>query len=263
MHENLLGTGTGTGTLKEKFHAEHRRISPVFILPGFQNQGIGQIVIRKIFDQYKDTITWQLDTIQQEAGNCHLYEKIGFVYMGKTKKINDVMTLIQYEKSNVIIQKFKDEDAERISHILGRNFIEVNSKDYGIKAMTYLAKRYNADWIRQIASYAHMYTFLWERQIVAVGSISGYWDSLTESIILTVFVIPELHGMGIGRNIIQTLEKDEYALRAERIEIPASITATEFYIKLGYDYKNGVKEIDEEQHYRLEKFKEISNKKNR
>ena len=108
-----------------------------------------------------------------------------------------------------------------------------------------------------------MYTFLWERQIVAVGSISGYWDSLTESIILTVFVIPELHGMGIGRNIIQTLEKDEYALRAERIEIPASITATEFYIKLGYDYKNGVKEIDEEQHYRLEKFKESSNKKNR
>ena len=30
----------------------------------------------------------------------------------------------------------------------------------------------------------------------------------------------------------------------------------EFYRKFGYDYKNGVKELDEEHHYRLEKFKE-------
>ena len=43
---------------------------------------------------------------------------------------------------------------------------------------------------------------------------------------------------------------------ASRIEIPASITATEFYRKVGYDYKNGVKELDNEHHYRLEKFKE-------
>lgn len=28
--------------------------------------------------------------------------------------------------------------------------------------------------------------------------------------------------------------------------------------KFGYDYKNGVKKLDEEQLYRLEKFKEVS-----
>ena len=58
------------------------------------------------------------------------------------------------------------------------------------------------------------------------------------------------------RKIINTLEQDEFYVRATRIEIPASITATEFYRKFGYDYKNGVKELDEEHHYRLEKFKE-------
>lgn len=46
-------------------------------------------------------------------------------------------------------------------------------------------------------------------------------------------------------------------LRANRIEIPASITAIEFYKKQGYDYKNGVKELDDEGHYRLEKFKAL------
>ena len=72
---------------------------------------------------------------------------------------------------------------------------------------------------------------------------------------LTIFVLPEFHGQGIGSYI---LESDELFLRAERIEIPASITAVEFYRKKGYEYKNGIKELDDEQHYRLEKFRKIS-----
>lgn len=42
---------------------------------------------------------------------------------------------------------------------------------------------------------------------------------------------------------------------AKRIEIPASITALSFYQKLGYDFKNGVDQVDEEGLYRLEKFR--------
>ena len=53
----------------------------------------------------------------------------------------------------------------------------------------------------------------------------------------------------------ETLEKDEYALRAKRIEIPASITGLEFYKKLGYDYKDNVTVPDEEGLYRLEKYR--------
>lgn len=43
-------------------------------------------------------------------------------------------------------------------------------------------------------------------------------------------------------------------MRADRIEIPASITAVGFYKKQEYDYKNGINELDEEDHYRQEKF---------
>ena len=73
---------------------------------------------------------------------------------------------------------------------------------------------------------------------------------------LTVFVLPEFHGKGIGRTIIRTLEQDELFIRAERVEIPASITAVDFYREFGYEFKNGVKELDNEGHYRLEKFKQ-------
>lgn len=51
------------------------------------------------------------------------------------------------------------------------------------------------------------------------------------------------------------LSQDEYFLRAKRVEVPASITAVDFYRKLGYHYKNGIDRPDEERLYRLEKFK--------
>lgn len=83
-----------------------------------------------------------------------------------------------------------------------------------------------------------------------------FQGSETESILLTIFVLPEFHGKGIGRTIIRTLEQDDLFIRAERVEIPASITAVDFYQKFGYGFKNNVKQLDEEGRFRLEKFKQ-------
>ena len=63
--------------------------------------------------------------------------------------------------------------------------------------------------------------------------------------------------ISVGRAIVETLEKDEFFVRAKRIEIPASITGVPFYLKMGYDYKNGITTPDEEHLIRLEKHKEI------
>ena len=62
-------------------------------------------------------------------------------------------------------------------------------------------------------------------------------------------------GQGFGKKLIETLEKDEYFLRAQRIEIPASLTAVDFYRKMGYDYKNGNAEPEDGLMYRLEKYR--------
>ena len=233
-------------------------ISPLFIIPSFQGNGIAQRVIHQVFSLYPETFTWKLDTIKQETGNCHLYEKCGFVRVGEAQVINEQMTLVEYEKSCVTARRFKETDAENVSRLVRRNMIEVNSKDYGLEATRKLAEEYNTDKILQTAGYAHMYVFEWKEQIVGVGAISSFWGSETESILLTIFVLPELHGKGIGGIIIDTLEKDELFARANRIEIPSSITAVEFYKKFGYDYKNGVRELDGEGHIRLEKFKEVT-----
>ena len=71
-------------------------ISPLFVLPKYQNRGIGYATIMKAFEMYPEVTTWKLDTILQEPGNCHLYEKCGFVRAGEEHVINDAMTLIDY-----------------------------------------------------------------------------------------------------------------------------------------------------------------------
>lgn len=38
----------------------------------------------------------------QEEGLCYLYEKLGYKRTGETKKINDNITIVFYEKSHSI-----------------------------------------------------------------------------------------------------------------------------------------------------------------
>ena len=100
-----------------------------------------------------------------------------------------------------------------------------------------------------------MYVICDGEKIVGTGTIAPYWGSETESILLTIFILPDWQGRGLGRLLIETLEQDEYAKRAGRIEIPASLTAVNFYRHLGYDYKNGVTEPENGLLYRLEKYR--------
>lgn len=83
--------------IDEKIQGKNKRISPVFILPEFQGKGIAQKAIRLCEEIHGDG-NWELDTILQEPKNCHLYEKMGYVRTGKTKAINERLTLVFYEK---------------------------------------------------------------------------------------------------------------------------------------------------------------------
>lgn len=97
---NYVGARVGAICVrtKEGEDASTYYISPIFVLPKYQNMGIGFIVIRKIFEAYSNAKKWKLDTILQEKGNCHLYEKCGFVRVGDEHVVNDRMTLIDYER---------------------------------------------------------------------------------------------------------------------------------------------------------------------
>jgi GNAT superfamily N-acetyltransferase len=73
-------------------------ISPMFILPTYQEKGIAQKAIILIEEMFPQATSWELATILEEARNCYLYEKMGYNQTGDSKKINDKTTLIFYKK---------------------------------------------------------------------------------------------------------------------------------------------------------------------
>jgi GNAT superfamily N-acetyltransferase len=73
-------------------------ISPMFILPEYQGQGIGQKAILLVEEMFPQVISWELATILEEKRNCYLYEKMGYTQTGLRKKINDNTTLVYYYK---------------------------------------------------------------------------------------------------------------------------------------------------------------------
>ena len=153
------------------------------------------------------------------------------------------------------IRRFKENDAEKVSQMIIRTERITNSKDYSEEWINALEKRVQPSLILERAGWTHFYVVEEKDTIIGCGSIGPYWGSETESSLFNIFVLPEYQGKGIGRKIVETLELDEYFIRANRIEVAASITAVNFYRKLGYDYKNGDDRPDEEQNYRLEKFR--------
>lgn len=85
----------------KKETGKNKRISPVFILPEFQGQGIAQKAIR-LCEEMHGKENWELDTILQEPKNCYLYEKMGYRQTGKTEVINERLTLVFLSKSNML-----------------------------------------------------------------------------------------------------------------------------------------------------------------
>lgn len=76
---------------------EPKRISPIFILPEYRNRKYAQSAMIKA-EEIHGNGNWELDTILQEPGNCHLYEKMGYRQTGKTEVINERLTLVFYKK---------------------------------------------------------------------------------------------------------------------------------------------------------------------
>ena len=74
-----------------------KRISPIFIMKEFRGKGYAQQAIQ-LAEEIHGSFGWELDTILQEKGNCHLYEKLGYKQTGETKIVNERMTLVFYHK---------------------------------------------------------------------------------------------------------------------------------------------------------------------
>ena len=156
----------------------------------------------------------------------------------------------------MIIERIKESDIPELRKMIQFTCEECFKLYYPQTIIQKTIKALDEEGLKTRASWTHFYVAKEEGRIVGCGAIGPYWGSETESSLFTIFVDPAMQGKGIGKKIIQTLEQDEYFIRAKRIEIPASLFALPFYIKMGYKHKNG-ELIFEDDHIKLEKFNDL------
>ena len=94
----FLEEGIPVGAVRIIVRGDICKVSALAVLPEYQNRGIAQAALKEIERLHSDCKCWILDTILQEKGNCHLYEKLGYVKIGESQAINNYLTLINYKK---------------------------------------------------------------------------------------------------------------------------------------------------------------------
>ena len=142
--------------------------------------------------------------------------------------------------NTVEIIEYEDRYAEEISKIIIQNLLEVNSKDYGIEFVQNFSKEFTPEEIRKVLpKRTKAFVALENHKVVGTASIDKSWyNDNGEYWILSVFVDTAHHKQGIGKMLINEIEKFALTIPAKKLVIPASITGCEFYHKLGYEYAN-------------------------
>ncbi len=151
------------------------------------------------------------------------------------------------------IRRFKESDAGAVSRLTRRTLRISNSKDYPPKIIEALYERTTPGWVTDLSRRTHFYVVEEDGDVIGCGAVGKDAERDGVCALLNVFVLPEHQGRGVGRLIVETLEADDICCGAEKIEVASSITGLGLYRKLGYEFRNGAEELDEELLYRLEK----------
>jgi GNAT superfamily N-acetyltransferase len=92
FHDQIIG-----GVAVQKRADNEYRISPMYLSPSYQNEGLGTQIVNSIISFYPDARLWSLSTPKPSLRNGHFYEKFGFIPVGE-HYINERLTLTHYQK---------------------------------------------------------------------------------------------------------------------------------------------------------------------
>jgi len=125
------------------------------------------------------------------------------------------------------IRKFRKEDARNVSDLIRKCLREVNSKDYSKKVIDFMTSHFSHKTIIANSEKRQIFVAVEKEKIIGTASIH-------DDVILTVFVNPKIQGEGIGKKLMAKVENEAKKNGFKSVKLPSSITAIDFYKKLGY-----------------------------
>ncbi len=152
------------------------------------------------------------------------------------------------------IERFRVSQADAVSRIIRRNLIEINSRDYAQDRIDALVAYFSPEKMVENSQSQCIFVAIQDDQVVGTAGLDNFGSvENPDYYAVAVFVLPELHGQGIGTRLMKAVESEARRLGAERITVRAAITAKDFYLKLGYGFRDGAEELDDNRNYIMEK----------
>lgn len=126
-----------------------------------------------------------------------------------------------------VIRRATNRDATAISLIVEAALRVSNAQDYSPEIIDEVVRNFSASEVLRLLTLRQVYVASIDSHVVATGSLAG-------NAIRSVFVDPIHQGRGVGRCLMAAIESDARQSGVERLRVPSSITAQDFYLSLGF-----------------------------
>jgi GNAT superfamily N-acetyltransferase len=160
----------------------------------------------------------------------------------------------------MIIDQIKPNQVNEVSTLIQRNLLEINSKDYPPEVIAYLVDCFSPEKILENTKTQKIYVAIDKDKLIGTGGLANFGSPERPSYYgVAIFVAPEYHRQGIGKQLMNAVEAKAIELGANKITVRAAIGARKFYEKLGYQYLDGKEVLNERGNYIM--LKEFQNQK--
>lgn len=125
------------------------------------------------------------------------------------------------------IRSFESSDAEALSRLISLTLRASNAQDYRSDALARIEAEFTPAGLKTLATRRSIIVAPEGASIVGTGSVAGAW-------VHAVFVHPDRQRQGLGRQLMEVLERDARARGESWLGLHASVGAVAFYRSLGW-----------------------------
>ncbi len=158
------------------------------------------------------------------------------------------------------LRRFENADARDVSDMVRRGHMVEYGEGQTRQKIDSLSYQHGESWYVDEAKNNYMFVLTmrsygtWDlEQIEGCGAICVEDSKPQTGLITTVSVMPEYRYLGLGRMIMDTLEKVARQLHLTKVELRSPVTSCGFYEILGYTCRETINEKDPGGFYRMEK----------
>jgi N-acetylglutamate synthase-like GNAT family acetyltransferase len=118
-------------------------------------------------------------------------------------------------------------DAAGISRVIIRALRETNAKDYTPDIIARVELSFSPAAVERLIDQREVFVAEMGNRVVGTASLDG-------QALRTMFVLPDVQGRGIGRLLVQRIERVARERQLAILTVPATVTAEAFYARLGF-----------------------------